>query len=140
LNKDFQKLINKAIEASLNSYAPYSKFSVGSALITKDGTIFTGCNIENASLGLSICAERVAIYKAVSSGYKSFKALAIIGDTDDPCTPCGACRQVMLEFSPDMEVIMTNLHQKIKITKAKELLPDMFQGENLKINKGFKLS
>ena len=132
MNKDFQKLINKAIEASLNSYAPYSKFSVGSALITKDGTIFTGCNIENASLGLSICAERVAIYKAVSSGYKSFKALAIIGDTDDPCTPCGACRQVMLEFSPDMEVIMTNLHQKIKITKAKELLPDIFQGENLK--------
>jgi cytidine deaminase len=132
LNKDFQKLINKAIEARLNSYAPYSKFSVGSALITKDGTIFTGCNIENASLGLSICAERVAIYKAVSSGYKSFKALAIIGDTDDPCTPCGACRQVILEFSPDMEVIMTNLHQKIKITKAKELLPDMFQGENLK--------
>ena len=132
MNKDFQKLINKAIEASLNSYAPYSKFSVGSALITKDGTIFTGCNIENASLGLSICAERVAIYKAVSSGYKSFKALAIIGDTDDPCTPCGACRQVILEFSPDMEVIMTNLHQKIKITKAKELLPDMFQGGNLK--------
>ncbi len=132
MNKDFQKLINKAIEARLNSYAPYSKFSVGSALITKDGTIFTGCNIENASLGLSICAERVAIYKAVSSGYKSFKALAIIGDTDDPCTPCGACRQVILEFSPDMEVIMTNLHQKIKITKAKELLPDMFQGENLK--------
>jgi cytidine deaminase len=132
LNKDFQKLINKAIEARLNSYAPYSKFSVGSALITKDGTIFTGCNIENASLGLSICAERVAIYKAVSSGYKNFKALAIIGDTDDPCTPCGACRQVILEFSPDMEVIMTNLHQKIKITKAKELLPDMFQGENLK--------
>lgn len=128
------------MEARLNSYAPYSKFSVGSALITEDGTIFTGCNIENASLGLSICAERVAIYKAVSSGYKSFKALAIIGDTDDPCTPCGACRQVILEFSPDMEVIMTNLHQKIKITKAKELLPDMFQGENLKINKGFKLS
>jgi cytidine deaminase len=132
LNKGFQKLINKAMEARLNSYAPYSKFSVGSALITEDGNIFTGCNIENASLGLSICAERVAIYKAVSSGYKSFKALAIIGDTDDPCTPCGACRQVILEFSPDMEVIMTNLHQKIKITKAKELLPDMFQGENLK--------
>jgi cytidine deaminase len=132
LNKSFQKLINKAEEARLNAYAPYSKFTVGSAVMTKEGAIFTGCNIENASLGLSICAERVAIYKAVSSGYKSFKALAIIGDTEEPCTPCGACRQVMLEFSPDMEVIMTNLNQKIKITKAKELLPDIFQGEILK--------
>jgi cytidine deaminase len=132
LNKSFQKLINKAEEARLNAYAPYSKFTVGSAVMTKEGAIFTGCNIENDSLGLSICAERVAIYKAVSSGYKSFKALAIIGDTEEPCTPCGACRQVMLEFSPDMEVIMTNLNQKIKITKAKELLPDIFQGEILK--------
>jgi len=132
LNKSFQKLINKAEEARLNAYAPYSKFTVGSAVMTKEGAIFTGCNIENASLGLSICAERVAIYKAVSSGYKSFKALAIIGDTEEPCTPCGACRQVMLEFSPDMEIIMTNLNQKIKITKAKELLPDIFQGEILK--------
>ncbi len=132
MNKSFQKLINKAEEARLNAYAPYSKFTVGSAVMTKEGVIFTGCNIENASLGLSICAERVAIYKAVSSGYKSFKALAIIGDTEEPCTPCGACRQVMLEFSPDMEVIMTNLNQKIKITKAKELLPDIFQGEILK--------
>ncbi|MDD3539019.1 MAG: cytidine deaminase [Atribacterota bacterium] len=132
MNKSFQKLINKAEEARLNAYAPYSKFTVGSAVMTKEGAIFTGCNIENASLGLSICAERVAIYKAVSSGYKSFKALAIIGDTEEPCTPCGACRQVMLEFSPDMEVIMTNLNQKIKITKAKELLPDIFQGEILK--------
>ena len=132
MNKSFQKLINKAEEARLSAYAPYSKFTVGSAIMTKEGAIFTGCNIENASLGLSICAERVAIYKAVSSGYKSFKALAIIGDTEEPCTPCGACRQVMLEFSPDMEVIMTNLNQKIKITKAKELLPDIFQGEILK--------
>lgn len=132
MNKSFQKLINKAEEARLNAYAPYSKFTVGSAVMTKEGAIFTGCNIENASLGLSICAERVAIYKAVSSGYKSFKALAIIGDTEEPCTPCGACRQVMLEFSPDMEIIMTNLNQKIKITKAKELLPDIFQGEILK--------
>ncbi len=132
MNKSFQKLINKAEEARLNAYAPYSKFTVGSAVMTKEGAIFTGCNIENASLGLSICAERVAIYKAVSSGYKSFKALAIIGDTEEPCTPCGACRQVMLEFSPDMEVIMTNLNQKIKITKAKELLPDILQCEILK--------
>lgn len=132
MNKSFQKLINKAEEARLNAYAPYSKFTVGSAVMTKEGAIFTGCNIENASLGLSICAERVAIYKAVSSGYKSFKALAIIGDTEEPCTPCGACRQVMLEFSPDMEIIMTNLNKKIKITKAKELLPDIFQGEILK--------
>lgn len=128
----FQKLIEEATEARLKAYAPYSNFTVGAAVMTEEGLIFTGCNIENASLGLSICAERVAIQKAVSAGYKVFKALAIISDTMNPCSPCGACRQVMLEFSPDMEVIMTNLHQKIKITKAKELLPDIFQGENLK--------
>ena len=128
----FQKLIEEATEARLKAYAPYSNFTVGAAVMTEEGLIFTGCNIENASLGLSICAERVAIQKAVSAGYKVFKALAIISDTMNPCSPCGACRQVMLEFSPDMEVIMTNLHQKIKITKAKELLPDIFQGEILK--------
>ncbi len=124
----FQELIDKAKEARLKAYAPYSNFKVGSAVLTENGTIFTGCNIENASLGLSICAERVAIFKAIASGCKSIKAIAIICDTKEPCSPCGACRQVMVEFSPEMEVIMVNLQSKTKIVKAKEILPGFFQG------------
>lgn len=124
----FQELIDKAKEARANAYAPYSKFLVGSALITENGKIFTGCNIENVSLGLSICAERVAIFKAVAEGIKDIRAIAVIGDTEEPCTPCGACRQVMIEFAPDMKVVMANLHNKIKIKKARDLLPDSFKG------------
>lgn len=124
----FQELIDKAKEARANAYAPHSKFLVGSALITENGKIFTGCNIENVSLGLSICAERVAIFKAVAEGIKDIRAIAVIGDTEEPCTPCGACRQVMIEFAPDMKVVMANLHNKIKIKKARDLLPDSFKG------------
>ena len=123
----YEKLLSKAKEARLIAYAPYSKFKVGSALLLDDGTIITGCNIENVSFGLSICAERVAIFKAISSGYKTLKAMAIIGDTMEPCSPCGACRQVMVEFSPNMLVIMSNLQNKTKIIKAKDLLPDYFK-------------
>ncbi len=99
--------------------------------MTDDGSIFTGCNIENASFGLSVCAERVAIFKAISSGYKTFKAIAIIGNTKGSCTPCGACRQVMIEFSSEMDVLMINLHHKIKIKKAKQLLPDAFHSQDI---------
>jgi len=126
LKKYFIRLIEKAKEARLKAYAPYSKFIVGSAVMTDDGFIFTGCNVENISFGLSICAERVAIFKAISAGYQKFKAIAIVGDTRGPCVPCGACRQVMIEFSPEMDVIMTNLQNEIKIQKAKELLPNAF--------------
>ncbi len=121
-----EELIREATNARLNSYAPYSEFSVGAAVLANNGRIFTGFNIENASLGLSMCAERVAIYRAISAGCRNFKAMAIIGDTKEPCTPCGACRQVMVEFSPEMNVIMTNLNHEIKIMKAKELLPNYF--------------
>ncbi|MDD3657026.1 MAG: cytidine deaminase [Atribacterota bacterium] len=124
----FQQLIDRAREARLKAYTPYSQFRVGSAVLTENGTIFTGCNIENASLGITICAERVAIYKAISEGFKNIKAIAIIGDTEDPCPPCGACRQVMMEFAPNMDVIMSNLQNKVKIRKARELLPDAFNG------------
>ena len=127
MNEIFQELINRAKKARKNAYAPYSEFSVGAALLTEGGKIYTGCNIENASLGLSICAERVAIFKAVSNGYKNYKAIAVICDKTVPCAPCGACRQVMVEFSPDMEVIMVNLQNRIKIKKAKELLPNAFK-------------
>ena len=127
MEKIFQELIDRALKDRENAYAPYSKFQVGAALLTEDEKIYTGCNIENTSLGLSICAERVAIFKAVSDGFRSFKAIAIICDRIVPCAPCGACRQVMMEFSPDMEVIMANLQDKIKIKKVKELLPDVFK-------------
>ncbi len=128
MEKFLEELIREATNARLNSYAPYSEFSVGAAVLANNGWIFTGFNIENASLGLSMCAERVAIYRAISAGCRNFKAMAIIGDTKKPCTPCGACRQVMVEFSPEMNVIMTNLNHEIKIMKAKELLPNFFIG------------
>ncbi len=132
MKKLILSLIKKATDARLKAYAPYSNFTVGAALMTDKGAIFTGCNIENASLGLSICAERVAIQKAVSAGYTTFKALAVVCDTEKPCSPCGACRQVMTEFSPEMDVIMVNLHHDLKIMKAKELLPDAFSDHDVK--------
>jgi len=135
MKNSFRKLIEEAAGARLNAYAPYSEFAVGSAVLTDNGSIFTGCNIENASFGLSICAERVAIFKAISSGSKTFKAIAIVGNTKGSCAPCGACRQVMIEFSPEMDVIMSNLHYDIKIKKVKELLPDAFQSQDMKNHK-----
>jgi cytidine deaminase len=127
LNKNIEKLMEKAKKVRKNAYAPYSGFKVGSAVLTNDGKIFTGCNIENASFGLSVCAERIALFKAISMGYKDFQAIAIICNSEKPCTPCGACRQVMIEFSPEMDVIMCNLHSKIIIKKAKQLIPDAFE-------------
>lgn len=138
MNKNIKKLIDKAKEARKNAYAPYSGFKVGSAVLTSDGKIFNGCNIENASFGLSICAERVALFKAISKGYRSFKAMAIICNTEKPCTPCGACRQVMIEFSPEMDVIMCNFHDEIITKKAKLLIPDAFENKDRKQEMDYK--
>ena len=128
MKKIVRDLVEKAKEVMINAYVPYSKFKVGAVVMTDDGSLFNGCNAENVSLGLSMCAERIAIYKAISAGYRNFQMLAVVCDTREPCTPCGACRQVMIEFSPEMDVIMANLHQKIMIKKAKDLLPDAFYG------------
>lgn len=128
MKKIVWELIEKAKEAMIYAYAPYSKFKVGAVVMTDDGSLFNGCNAENVSLGLSMCAERIAIYKAVSAGYRNFQILAVVCDTREPCTPCGACRQVMVEFSPEMDVVMANLHQEIRVKKAKDLLPDAFHG------------
>ena len=98
IKQDVQQLIECAIEARQQSYSPYSNFAVGAALLCEDGTIYKGCNIENASYGLTNCAERTAIFKAISEGHRKFKALAVVADTEGPCSPCGACRQVMKEF------------------------------------------
>ena len=129
MNKNYKKLITEAEKARKRAYAPYSKFKVGAAVLSADGKIFTGCNIENASIGLALCAERVAIFKAISEGSTKLKAIAIIGDTDKPCSPCGACRQVISEFGEDIPLIMANLKGDVKIKKIKELLPEAF-GKN----------
>ena len=123
--KDIQKLIDRAIVARDKTYSPYSHFGVGAALLCEDGTIYEGCNIENASYGLTNCAERTAIFKAVSEGQTKFKALAVVADTEGPCAPCGACRQVMAEFKIPL-IIMGNLMGNIKIVTIEELLPFSF--------------
>ena len=122
---EIQKLMDCAIKVRENAYSPYSHFAVGAALLCEDGTLFEGCNIENASYGLTNCAERTAIFKAVSEGHIKFKALAVVADTEGPCAPCGACRQVMAEFKIPL-IIMGNLMGNIKIVTIEELLPFSF--------------
>ena len=119
-------LIKKAIAARKNSYAPYSKFRVGAAIETKEGKIYQGCNIENESLGITICAERVALFNAISDGAKKFGRIAIAADTKEPCPPCGVCRQALLEFAPDIEIEMANLKGKVRVVKLPSLLPNAF--------------
>ncbi|MCC5895849.1 MAG: cytidine deaminase [Alkalibacterium sp.] len=133
MNEQTKKdLVSKATEMLDRAYVPYSKFPVGAALLTKDGAIYSGCNIENASFGLTNCAERTAIFKAVSEGNKSFEYLVVTGNTDGPISPCGACRQVLVEFcEPDMPVLLTNKKGKVKETTVSELLPGAFQSGDM---------
>lgn len=120
-----EKLINQAKEAYHKAYAPYSNYSVGAAVLTDDGEIFDGINVENAVYPLSICAERVAIFKAVSAGKKSFKAIAVV--TKNGGTPCGSCRQVMAEFGLDTEIYIANEAGELILTKTvSDLLPYAF--------------
>lgn len=118
-----QELCQKAIEMLDMAYVPYSHFPVGAALECRDGTVFTGCNVENAAYGSTICAERTAIVKAVSEGHRDFVRIAIAGKSKDFCVPCGSCRQVMMEFSPEMEVICLNGAGESKTFALRELLP-----------------
>ncbi len=120
-------ILNKAYEASKNAYAPYSRFPVGAALECTDGTVYTGCNIENAALGSTICAERVAIFKAVSEGKTKFRRIAIYGEGENYCMPCGACRQVMQEFSPEMEVLCAKAGGRYVSYNLTQLLPHSFR-------------
>lgn len=128
--KDIQKLIDRAIVARDKTYSPYSHFGVGAALLCEDGTIYEGCNIENASYGLTNCAERTAIFKAVSEGQTKFKALAVVADTEGPCAPCGACRQVMGEFNIPI-IIMGNLKGDIEVVSTEALLPFSFSSTDV---------
>ena len=125
-----QKLMDCAIKARENAYSPYSHFAVGAALLCEDGTIYEGCNIENASYGLTNCAERTAIFKAVSEGHTKFKALAVVADTEGPCAPCGACRQVMGEFNIPI-IIMGNLKGDIEVVSTEALLPFSFSSTDV---------
>ncbi|MCL2766342.1 MAG: cytidine deaminase [Peptococcaceae bacterium] len=120
------ELIKRAKAAKENAYAPYSQFRVGAAILTGEGNYYTGCNIENASYGLACCAERVALYTAIANGELNFSAIAIISDSEEYIPPCGACRQVMIEFSPDMQVIMANNQGEHQTKTATELLPGAF--------------
>ena len=124
-------LINRAKKAQSYSQARYSDFQVGAAILTDDNQIFTGCNIESASYGLTICAERVALTKALSEGYTRFKSIAIIGPGEDICSPCGACRQMLYDYAPEINVIMTH-RGELKIYPLKELLPLAFEDKRLK--------
>ncbi|MBI2251688.1 MAG: cytidine deaminase [Armatimonadetes bacterium] len=126
-----QTLIQKAKEARLNSYSPYSNFKVGAALLTSKGKIYTGTNVENVSLGLSICAERAAIFKAITDSEKNFLALAIVADTFKLISPCGACRQVMAEFNKNLKIIMANLKGEKKIVSLAKLLPLSFENKEM---------
>lgn len=127
-----QKLYEEALEALKFAYVPYSKFPVGCALLTKNDKIILGANVENASYGLSNCAERTAIFKAISDGEREFAALAVVADTDRPVAPCGACRQVLAEFcSPNMTVYLANVKGEITETTVGKLLPYAFGAEDL---------
>ncbi|PEA01132.1 cytidine deaminase [Bacillus cereus] len=130
---DKKKYIEEANKMLSKAYIPYSKFPVGAALVTKEGKIYTGCNIENASYGLCNCAERTAIFKAVSECERDFSYLVITGKTDGPISPCGACRQVIAEFcDPKMPVLLTNVKGDEKEVTVEQLLPGAFSIEDLK--------
>lgn len=118
-----QELCQKAIEMMDMAYIPYSQFPVGAALECSDGTVYTGCNIENAAYGVTICAERTAIFKAVSEGRRDFVRIAVAGKSKDFCVPCGSCRQVMMEFAPELEVICLNGAGESRRFALRELLP-----------------
>ncbi|MEC1403745.1 cytidine deaminase [Bacillus subtilis] len=127
-----QELITEALKARDMAYAPYSKFQVGAALLTKDGKVYRGCNIENAAYSMCNCAERTALFKAVSEGDTEFQMLAVAADTPGPVSPCGACRQVISELcTKDVIVILTNLQGQIKEMTVEELLPGAFSSEDL---------
>lgn len=120
-------LLSRAVEARAAAYAPYSQHPVGAALLAGDGRIFTGVNVENASFGLSLCAERTAVASAITAGARDFVAIAIAGPRDDvPCPPCGACRQVLHEAAPGMQVVTSTGERSPQITPLPELLPAAF--------------
>ena len=127
---DDKDLVRAAREAREHAYAPYSHFRVGAALLTRSGRVFTGVNVENASYGLSVCAERVAAFNAVAAGEREFEAIAVV--TGNGVMPCGACRQVLAEFGPDMRIIVADAEGNSRTYRLPDLLPGRFTPEDLK--------
>jgi cytidine deaminase len=127
--KNQDKLISLAAEARKTAHAPYSNLAVGAALLAKSGRVYTGCNVENASYGLSVCAERVAVFKAISEGERKFEAIAVV--TENGITPCGACRQVLIEFGDDIQVIVADTVGHRRAFALTDLLPEGFTPDDL---------
>ncbi|HYL37083.1 MAG TPA: cytidine deaminase [Bryobacteraceae bacterium] len=125
------KLLEAALAARENAHAPFSKFKVGAAIEDEAGRIFSGCNVENATYGLTICAERVAVFKAISEGARKFKRIAVAADTDVLTPPCGACRQILWEFCGDAELTLVNLKGKTEVLRMKDLFPRPFDASFL---------
>ena len=126
-----EELVARAREARENACAAYSHYKVGAALRAASGKVYTGCNVENSTYGLTVCAERVAIFKAISEGERKFDAIAVITDTDTLTPPCGACRQLIWEFCGDVPVVMSNLKGKTEIVRMSQLFPKPFDSSNL---------
>ena len=124
---DWKVLIERASQAQSNAYARYSNFSVGAAILGQNGEIFAGCNVENSSYGLTNCAERTAVFSAVSEGVKDFRALVVISDSKSPAKPCGACRQVLYEFSPQLEILCINNAGQRENFLLSDLFPEGFK-------------
>ena len=124
-------LVELATEARTRAHAPFSRFKVGAALRTRTGEVVTGCNVENASYGLTLCAERVAVFKAVSEGIRGFEAVAVVADSRRLTPPCGPCRQILWEFCGDITVHMSDLHGRTRTMRLSELLPFPFDRKNL---------
>jgi len=131
VTEDDQRLLESALEAQKQAHCPFSKYPVGSAVRTAEGRIFSGCNVESASFSLTCCAERVAVFKAVSEGYKNIVACSIVTIEGTPAPPCGACRQVLYEFGGDMRIVLGNPSGEVRILSLGELLPDGFTSDQL---------
>ena len=127
MDKELKVLFDAALKARKNSYSPYSKFKVGAAVLTGSGKIYSGANIENASYGATVCAERIAIFKAVSEGEKSIEKIALVTDTAEFTAPCGICRQVMSEFNSNLEIYLFDMKGNFKKHELQELLPEQFR-------------
>ena len=138
--ESLQELLEAAKAARLRSIAPFSNFLVGAAIKTNEGKVYIGCNVESASYGLTVCAERVAIWKALSEGERQFTELAIVADTDTLTPPCGTCRQIIWEFAKNATIMLGNLHGETQIVSIKELLPRAFDARFLTAAKEAKES
>lgn len=128
---DWSALVDAARTARERAYVPYSNFQVGAALLSAAGTIYLGCNVENAAYPVCMCAERTALFAAYAAGERAFVALAVIADSERPVPPCGMCRQALFELAPDIAVLLTNLHGVERRTSPRELLPDGFQASDM---------